>query len=856
MEKIDVQRSAKLGLLPERLRMLRDVTIVPLEKGILIDGLGRQEIIQGLLAQTVLPELLSLLDGTRTLAELENAFPAIPSEYLHTAVLTLNEWGLIEPVGNALVSHSANSETMSFFRRRISALGLEGNASAACSALNEAKVLLVSPESAEKQADSLARQLRETGVSRVDWLSRDRFDARDSRDFLVVALGAEEDWHWYEDLDKKDQFTWLYAAINQNRNAADIGPLFRPNDTSCYSCFRNTHVKTADLKPQAPFSACNDEMFASFTALEVINAIAFGNLELNARHFRRFCLPHWESHLLTYPRLPGCPRCRKQPLFATSSLPAKRTKEHEWITDTALVFEDCVGLESRTALIPAGKQALSRVAQETGEEAGRFPSCEHIPLYRGAVRLEMNAMDAMRTENVPQHRAIALNEFAAVMAMTNGVREISGKVVRRWAASAGNLGSVELFVANRTVEGLASGFYYYEALTHALVSLKKITGASVCEFMSRVLGRKEHALPDALIILTGAFPYLAMKYGPFAYRLVHFDAGAALGQLHLVANSMGLSSHTALCLADDLVQKQFNLESDEVPTAVIEISCTPHKEKRWTKIFSRPLKPSSSPRSWKAAHEFAGMELNETTAMLLDEGRTLEGDSRFYRFQIPRQVPSERGRPASIRLPKPLRAITTLEGVLEKRRSIRQYSQRPVEVDALATVLHCGLSADAIWPEEYGHSDLAYFVLARQIAGIAPGLYRYHAETHGLSREGPALSRNHMLDLLVQAELADVPVLIWITGNLAVACASEGARGHRQLLLRAGGAGHRLWMAALSLGLSGCLVAGVVPGAARRLLGFDGYVNASLLAFAMGHQEHDLQKAAGNTTHEEGLGAE
>lgn len=853
MDKTDIQRAAKPGPLPERLRILRDVTIVPLERGILIDGLGRQEIIEGPLAQTVLPELLSLLDGTRTFAELENAFPAIPSEYLRTAVLTLNEWGLIEPADNALASQPVNPETMSFFRRQISTAGLEGNAYAACSALHEAKVLLVLPQPAERQAESLARQLRETGVGRVDLLLRDRFDAGASRDFLVVALGAEEDRDWYEHLDEEGRnqpFSWLYAAVNRNRNAADIGPLFRPDDNSCYSCFRNTHIGAANPEPVPPFAACNDEMFASFTVLEVINIIALPSLGVNGRHFRRLYLPHWESRLLSYPRLPRCSRCRREPFFAASSRLAKKIKDPEWMTDTALVFEDCVGLESRTALNRAGKQVFSRIVHDAGEEAGRFPTCEHIPLYRGAVRLHVNALDAMSTEKKPKPRAIALDELAAVLAITGGVRETSEKVVRRWAATAGNLGSVELFIVNRAVEGLVPGFYHYEAWPHALASLKKRTGAGVCEFMGRVLGRKESDLPDALIVLTGALFRLAGKYGPFAYRLVHFDAGAALGQLHLVAGGMGLSSRTVLCLADDLVQKQFNLESDEVPTAVVEISCTPRKEKGWTKLFSRPLQRSSSPRSWKAAHEFAGMELNEIVAMLLDEGRTLEGDSRSYQSQTPRKVPSERSRPATIRLPKPLRPRMTLEGVLEKRKSIRQYSRRPVDVDVLATVLHCALSADAMWPEEYRHSDLAYFVLATQVAGIVPGVYRYHAETHGLSREGPPLSRDHVLDLLVQAELADVPVLIWITGNLAAACAAEGARGHRQLLLRAGAAGHRLWMAALSSGLSGCLVAGVVPGAARRLLGFDGHVTASLLAFAMGHQEQGLQVTPGDTFHE------
>jgi hypothetical protein len=55
------------------------------------------------------------------------------------------------------------------------------------------------------------------------------------------------------------------------------------------------------------------------------------------------------------------------------------------------------------------------------------------------------------------------------------------------------------------------------------------------------------------------------------------------------------------------------------------------------------------------------------------------------------------------------------------------------------------------------------------------------------------------------------------------------------LLLRAGAAAHRLWMAALGTGLAGCLAAGVVPGTARRQFGFDGFRQASLLSFVTGY---------------------
>lgn len=86
----------------------------------------------------------------------------------------------------------------------------------------------------------------------------------------------------------------------------------------------------------------------------------------------------------------------------------------------------------------------------------------------------------------------------------------------------------------------------------------------------------------------------------------------------------------------------------------------------------------------------------------------------------------------------------------------------------------------------------------------------------------------------MQSEFAKAPLVVWITGNLAAAAARHGGFGHRQLLMRAGMAAHRLWMAGMATGLSGCIVAGVVPGAARRQLELDGYRKASLIALAAG----------------------
>jgi nitroreductase len=156
-------------------------------------------------------------------------------------------------------------------------------------------------------------------------------------------------------------------------------------------------------------------------------------------------------------------------------------------------------------------------------------------------------------------------------------------------------------------------------------------------------------------------------------------------------------------------------------------------------------------------------------------------------------------------------------------------------------MLHFAHQGDACdWPAEHRDGlDLDFLVLASRVEGVSPGVYWYRTPNQDLVLSHPGLNAHEMVELFVQEEFASAPLLIWTAGDLAAACARHGAFGHRQLLLRAGTASNRVWMAALAMGLSGCLIAGIVPGAARDSLGLDGYRHASLMAVSLGFAKDD-----------------
>jgi hypothetical protein len=190
-------------------------------------------------------------------------------------------------------------------------------------------------------------------------------------------------------------------------------------------------------------------------------------------------------------------------------------------------------------------------------------------------------------------------------------------------------------------------------------------------------------------------------------------------------------------------------------------------------------------------------------------------------------------------LPAPeVRSKPVHEAVVE-RTSIRHYAQRPVTQVQLATLLKTASEGDIVdWPDEAeAGMRLHFLVVAWRLEGITPAVYGYESSTHTLVQLGPSPDqRTEAVNMVLQVEFADAPVIILTVGDLARASALYGGWGHRQLLLRAGTAGQRLWLASIGLGLVGTVFAGFLQRAARRIAGVDGYRNAALFAYSTGHR--------------------
>ena len=850
-------RSPVRSGLPCRPRFLHELAVIETDDQLLIDGLGQLHVFAGESSRTLLAPLIKLMDGSRTVDQIGTALQQFPLGDVAKAISMLHQWGLVED-GAAYRTAELLEEnsTLAFFRRNIGMGRVNRSGREAYERIRKSEVLVCASPSAARAADKVKAQLSEAGIENVislnmSSLPSDRRPLASPDQSLIVSLSSGgEDRIRQEALDdwcRDHHISWLRATIDEASGYADIGPHFKGRETICYKCFSSLHGRRCSSQKTTRHSQIDESVFSGLLSIEIIYMLSDLGPRVTARDFQRYSLPAWKLKHLGLSRIPGCPRCRPGMSDAIVS-----TNTH---VNTAVLFEDYIGLQSRPTTFFIRQAKPIQGMEDTSLQTSRFQSCVQYPLTRQIPASDGEAR-GMATE--PQ-APISLDELASILMMTAGIRHLSNRFTksRRWAATAGNLGSVELFIAVRDVTNLPEGVYFYEPTQHTLSLFKRHdANSSITSLMRRICPQcAETDLPFVLVFFTGAFHRLAVKYGPFGYRLVNMDAGVAFSQMQVVAQTMGLSATMLARWPDDLIEHELNLDTFEQQcTAVAALSRDNIPSFRW----QRPMPETPRPLSRSSAHE--DLDLKDLTRILFTESRVRETDlSLAFQPVPPALLANPPDRAAVTALPASSQISGKVGEILLKRRSVRNFSEASISLEQLSMMLHYAHQGDRndFQSEHQALMPLVFQVLVTNVNGLGPGVYEYLAADNGLARTKATLTHKEMVGLFIQSEFATAPAVVWISGNLAASCARHGEFGHRQLLLRAGMAANRLWMAALSRGIEGAITAGVVPGYAREQLDLNGYTRASLLAFATGHADEPVgytENESENDLCNEGLG--
>lgn len=191
-----------------------------------------------------------------------------------------------------------------------------------------------------------------------------------------------------------------------------------------------------------------------------------------------------------------------------------------------------------------------------------------------------------------------------------------------------------------------------------------------------------------------------------------------------------------------------------------------------------------------------------------------------------------------IGLPSPLRPDCSLWCALDLRRSSRDFSATTIGVRPLATLLDaaCGVrSGRRTIPSGGALYPLELFVVARRVAGLRRGVFRYDAELHVLERHSSCDPWPMFLEASPVPELVeDAAAALLVLAVFGRTRFKYGVRGYRFALLEAGHLGQNVVLAAAALGIAALPFGGYYDARLDELAGVDGVEEAVVYSVVVG----------------------
>jgi len=106
--------------------------------------------------------------------------------------------------------------------------------------------------------------------------------------------------------------------------------------------------------------------------------------------------------------------------------------------------------------------------------------------------------------------------------------------------AAGSAYELELYLTVNQCDGVARGFYHYDADRHALVPIGARTQELEALLKAAQYGMDAPGLPQILFTIAARFNRISWKYSAIAYSLILKDVGVLLQTMYLTATDLGL----------------------------------------------------------------------------------------------------------------------------------------------------------------------------------------------------------------------------------------------------------------------------------------------------------------------------
>lgn len=533
------------------------LVILPAGDGLLIEGAAKRQWLRGQSARDLLPRLLPILDGSHDLESIAAELPITPA-HAAKAIAVLQDRGLVQDSGaRAAPSLLSRPSLLETFLARAGTTGdLKVGGKSPVRSLTEATVAVAGQHAVR---DRLLVDLADLGLRSLSLSDVNHSVPQLGRTpLLVVAFvtPADDEEITIAAEQRAHDLGAPCLRVLASDEEIQLGPRFQSPYTACPACLLESSLEdhrysTCDLT--LPGGAALALAGAVATA-EVLRHVAKVGSTVRPDGWTRIGISDWSQETMLVSRRPGCTRCSPLPY------------EGETPRRLAYVYEQSIVRSARGTTTPR-----YRLAAEPVPRANKaFPTSPRTSLPREpSLSVPCGSFRRGRLAGIaaPQRSRLDLTMCAAILMRIAGVRNDhsartgANSAPSFWAPTGGNLGSVQVYCVAQRVAELPQAVSFYDGASHELVAVAPDTIPA--DYVPTVPAIDPGW--TVLFILTAALHHVGRKYGEFAYRLVHLDAGCALAQLRVVSAGYGVEVLTPTRWQDDRLAALLGLDQDQEP---------------------------------------------------------------------------------------------------------------------------------------------------------------------------------------------------------------------------------------------------------------------------------------------------
>jgi len=445
-----------------------------------------------------------------------------------------------------------------------------------------------------------------------------------------------------------------------------------------------------------------------------------------------------------------------------------------------------------------------------------YPTLEPIPLSQHLSSSGVAALSAISAaDGQPEgHLVPKLEALAEILYLSAGITKRrshpGGEILFRAAACTGALYHIDLYLVCVDLPGLEAGVYHFGPHDFALRRLRKGDYRAV---LGRASGEEPSIVnAPAVVICASTYWRNTWKYQSRAYRHCYWDTGTILANLLAAAAARKVAARVVVGFADTAVNQLLGLDTKrEGALALVPLGGVP------------ALEPGDPPEIEPLTLETVVLSKREVDypaiqAMHLASSLESEEEVAIWRRQpsvvswadteasTPRLTSEERLFPLQ---PLDDHEIPqdTIEEVIRRRGSTRQFSHEAISFMQLSTMLHRatrGITTDFLNPLAPPLNDL--YLIIHAVDDLPPGAYVYHRDRLALEQLKEGNFRREAGYLGLGQEIpADASVDVFLLTDLNRVLQRFGNRGYRAAQLEAGITGGKLYLSAYAqrLGASG-----------------------------------------------------